>query len=58
MSSSQKLVIEPTDGVNEKKICKKIAKICKQSYLQCNKSETIKFFNIFLCFCEKEYRVS
>ena len=53
MRSSQKLVIEPTAGVNEAKICLNIAENHKYSSLQCNNSNTIKFFNIFLCFSEK-----
>ena len=47
MVSSKKLVIEPTAGVNEVKICPKIVLYCKYFYLQCINSNTIEFFNIF-----------
>ena len=43
MSSSQKVVIEPTTGVNEANI----------QILPSAKSNTIRFFNIFLSFSEK-----
>ena len=57
MISSKKVVIEPTAGVNEAKICPKIAENCKYSYfpMQLNYPNIIQYFNIFLCFSEKVY---
>ena len=55
MILSKKVVIEPTAGVNEAKMCPKIAENCKYSNLQCNNSNIFLYFNIFLCFSEKAY---
>ena len=55
MILSKKVVIEPTAGVNEAKICRKIAENCKYSNLQCNNSNIFLYFNIFLCFSENAY---
>ena len=55
MILSKKVVREPTAGVNEAKICPKIAENCKYFNLQCNNSNIFLYFNIFLCFSENAY---
>ena len=50
MILSQKVFIEPKDGVKEAENCLKIPENCKYCYLQCHNSNAIKSFNIFLFF--------
>ena len=54
MISSKKVVMKPRAGRNEAKICPKTAENCKYSYLQCNNSNTIESFNIFLSLLGKQ----
>ena len=53
MILSKKLITKSTAGVNETKICQKIAENCKYSNFQCNNSNIFLYFNIFLCFPER-----
>ena len=56
MISSKKVVKEPTaGGVNEAKLCPKIAENCKYFCIKCNNSKFIQYFDIFLCFQKKAY---
>ena len=53
MILSKKVVIEPTAGVNEAKICPKIAENCKYSNLQCNNSNIFSTFQHIFVFLRK-----
>ena len=55
MISDKNAVREPTAGVNEAKICLKIAENCSYFCIKCNNSNIIQYFNIFLCFTKKAY---
>ena len=57
MISVKNAAREPMAGVNEAKICPKIAKNYQKLliflYIKCNNSNIIQYFNIFLCFTKK-----